>query len=163
MRETRQRKGTHQGNERYESPASNVCGIALRQVIPPSSLNGNTVPITAWAVAELFQDYTLLAEVRSEVLKGALNTETGALDPQRVVNPSAAAIPLYRDHEVARVVQRDTGGALRPRGGRPGLLGRDRRPRPNKLDHGALGRAGLGGLKGTENGKMSANAAELDA
>ncbi|ROV92191.1 hypothetical protein VMCG_09275 [Cytospora schulzeri] len=48
-------------------------------------LNGNSVAITAWAVAELLQDPPLLTAVRSEILTGAVNKETGELDAQRVV------------------------------------------------------------------------------
>ncbi|ETS76480.1 hypothetical protein PFICI_11867 [Pestalotiopsis fici W106-1] len=49
-------------------------------------LNGNTVPITAWALMELIKDPSLLAAVRSEILEGGLNAETGELDAQRVMN-----------------------------------------------------------------------------
>ncbi|KAH6655953.1 cytochrome P450 [Truncatella angustata] len=49
-------------------------------------LNGNTVPITAWALAELLQDPKLLNAVRSEVLTESIDAETGELDARRVVS-----------------------------------------------------------------------------
>lgn len=51
-----------------------------------SSLNGNTVPITAWAVSELLQDSKLLDAIRSEIQKEAIDPETGELDTRRVVS-----------------------------------------------------------------------------
>lgn len=53
------------------------------------SLNGNTIPLTAWSIIELIKDPSLIAEVRAEALSvSAIDPETGVnhIDAQRLVN-----------------------------------------------------------------------------